>query len=208
VATSWTGIHMLVADGAPIVYAGVAAVAAGTDWISAVTYAGTGRDAIETAETTRPGLVLLNPHLPDMPAAEILRELRIRAPQAKVVFFAEQLSRSILDLVDEAGPDGVVHKNAGSTELLATLRRVQRGERVVARQDTPGGRRDRAPYGLTSREHAVLRRVALGETNAEIASVLGLTSNTVKTYLQRALQKLGARNRVEALNAATQLGLL
>jgi DNA-binding CsgD family transcriptional regulator len=54
----------------------------------------------------------------------------------------------------------------------------------------------------------VLRRVALGETNAEIASVLGLTSNTVKTYLQRALQKLGARNRVEALNAAARLGLL
>ena len=62
--------------------------------------------------------------------------------------------------------------------------------------------------GLTRREYEILRHVAMGQTNPEIASALGLTRNTVKTYLQRALEKLGARNRVEALSRANQLGIL
>jgi two-component system nitrate/nitrite response regulator NarL len=63
-------------------------------------------------------------------------------------------------------------------------------------------------HGLTRREYEILRHVAMGETNPEIAGSLGLTRNTVKTYLQRAMEKLGARNRVEALARANQLGIL
>jgi DNA-binding CsgD family transcriptional regulator len=63
-------------------------------------------------------------------------------------------------------------------------------------------------HGLTRREYEILRHVAMGETNPEIAVALGLTRNTVKTYLQRALEKLSARNRVEALARANQLGIL
>jgi DNA-binding NarL/FixJ family response regulator len=63
-------------------------------------------------------------------------------------------------------------------------------------------------HGLTRREYDILRRVAMGETNPEIAAALGLTRNTVKTYLQRSLEKLGARNRIEALARASQLGIL
>ncbi|MEV0969216.1 response regulator transcription factor [Microtetraspora glauca] len=56
-------------------------------------------------------------------------------------------------------------------------------------------------HGLTRREYEILRRVAMGETNSQIAQALGLTRNTVKTYLQRTLEKLGAHNRIEALPA-------
>ena len=63
-------------------------------------------------------------------------------------------------------------------------------------------------HGLTRREYEILRHVAMGQTNPEIAIALGLTRNTVKTYLQRTLEKLGARNRVEALTRANQLGIL
>jgi DNA-binding CsgD family transcriptional regulator len=63
-------------------------------------------------------------------------------------------------------------------------------------------------HGLTRREYEVLRHVAMGETNPEIADALGLTRNTVKTYLQRALEKLGARNRVEAVARANERGIL
>ena len=61
---------------------------------------------------------------------------------------------------------------------------------------------------LTAREYEVLRRVALGETNPEIAEMLGLSRNTVKSYLQTAMQKLGARNRVDAIVRANEYGLL
>jgi len=61
---------------------------------------------------------------------------------------------------------------------------------------------------LTTREYEVLRRVAIGETNPEIAAAIGLSRNTVKAYLQTVLQKLGARNRVEAIMRASELGLI
>jgi two-component system, NarL family, nitrate/nitrite response regulator NarL len=63
-------------------------------------------------------------------------------------------------------------------------------------------------YALTRREYDILRRISMGETNPEIAEALGLTRNTVKTYVQSALTKLGARNRIEALNRLNELGLL
>ncbi|HEY3872465.1 MAG TPA: response regulator transcription factor [Actinocrinis sp.] len=208
-AQAWPGTHLLVADSAPIVYAGVAAIAAGTDWISAVTYAGTGREAIESARTAHPNLVLLGLRLPDMFAPEILRGLRIRAPQAKVVIFTSQRSHSVLEVLIESGVEGVVNKHTDPTDLLEILGRVERGERFIDEAEVaPTGPRDRGVYGLTRREYEILRRIALGETNAEIARVLGLSANTVKTYIQRALQKLGARNRVEALNVAGRIGLL
>jgi two-component system, NarL family, nitrate/nitrite response regulator NarL len=63
-------------------------------------------------------------------------------------------------------------------------------------------------YALTRREYDILRHISMGETNPEIAEALGLTRNTVKTYVQSALTKLGARNRIEALNRLNELGLL
>jgi DNA-binding NarL/FixJ family response regulator len=91
------------------------------------------------------------------------------------------------------------------------LRRVLRGERVVDPRVLPdeGSRSDAlARSGLTRREYQVLRLAAQGRTNPEIAEATGLARNTVKTYLQSALHKLGARNRVEAISKASEAGLL
>lgn len=76
------------------------------------------------------------------------------------------------------------------------------------RQQRCGAQPQLREYGLTRREYDILRRVATGEINREIATALGLTRKTVKIYLQRALEKLGTRNRVEALARANQLGIL
>jgi len=103
-------------------------------------------------------------------------------------------------------------KDAERDDLLDVIRRVVADEQVVDAETGHGSEaalvRRLREHGLTKREHEILRRVAMGETNPEIAAALGLTRNTVKTYLQRALEKLGARNRVEALARASQLGIL
>jgi two-component system, NarL family, nitrate/nitrite response regulator NarL len=103
-------------------------------------------------------------------------------------------------------------EDAERANLLAVIRRVVADEQAVD-DDTEDSSeamlvRRLRDHGLTKREYEILRRVAMGETNPEIAAALGLTRNTVKTYLQRALEKLGARNRVEALARANQLGIL
>jgi DNA-binding NarL/FixJ family response regulator len=106
----------------------------------------------------------------------------------------------------------VVVKDTERADLVDVIRRVVAGERVVA-ADIGGDSgvllsRKLREHGLTRREYEILRHVAIGETNPEIARALGLTRNTVKTYLQRTLEKLGAHNRVEALARANQLGIL
>lgn len=107
----------------------------------------------------------------------------------------------------------MVVKDTEREDLVDVIRWVVAGERVgcVDVGTGIGGAllsRKLREHGLTRREYDILRHVAMGETNPEIAVALGLTRNTVKTYLQRALEKLGARNRVEALARANQLGIL
>ncbi len=98
-----------------------------------------------------------------------------------------------------------------ATDLVAALRRVLRGERVSDPRMVPGNVGNQAALarsGLTRHEYEVLRLAAQGRTNPEIAEATGLARNTVKTYLQSALHKLGARNRVEAIGKASEAGLL
>jgi two-component system, NarL family, nitrate/nitrite response regulator NarL len=109
-----------------------------------------------------------------------------------------------------------VLKDADRADLVGVLRRVAAGETIPA---TAGGGTDAGAanqqlarklrqWALTRREYDILRRISMGETNPEIAEALGLTRNTVKTYVQSALNKLGARNRIEALNRLHEGGLL
>lgn len=112
----------------------------------------------------------------------------------------------------EAGADGCLVKDISGQDFATAIHRVSGGIRVVDPR-LAGSRRvvtSEALYraGLTRREYEVLRFAAMGNSNPEIAQELSLARNTVKTYLQSAMQKLNARNRVEAIARAHELRLL
>jgi len=206
-------VRVLVADDHPIVLDGVTLALQNTSWLRVAGYARSGREAIAAAGTLRPDVVLLDLRLPDMLGPEAVQALRARAPEMKIIIFTAYPDHAALEATLAAGAHGVVVKDTEREDLVDVIRRVVAGERVVNVDvgDGSGGAllsRKLKEHGLTRREYDILRRVAMGETNPEIASALGLTRNTVKTYLQRALEKLGARNRVEALSRANQLGIL
>jgi two-component system, NarL family, nitrate/nitrite response regulator NarL len=130
----------------------------------------------------------------------------------KIILFTAYPDHAALDAAWAAGAHGVVIKDTERADLVDVIKRVVAGERVVS-ADIGGDRgillsRKLREHGLTRREYEILRHVAMGQTNPEIACALGLTRNTVKTYLQRTLEKLGAHNRVEALARTNQLGIL
>ena len=156
--------------------------------------------------------MLLDLRLPDMLAPEVVVGLRELVPAARVVVFTAHGDHHGVQAALDAGAHGALLKDAAATDLVAALRRVLRGERVCDPRIVPGrpaGRRARwRRSGLTRREYEVLRLAAQGRTNPEIAETTGLARNTVKTYLQAALHKLGARNRVEAIGKASEAGLL
>jgi DNA-binding NarL/FixJ family response regulator len=205
-------IRVLVADDHPIVLDGVAAALQRTSYLQIAGYARNGRDAIAAVGRDRPDVVLLDLRLPDMLAPEVTLELLRVAPEIKVVIFTAYPEHAALTAALAAGAHGVVLKDTERADLVDVIRRVATGERVVCVDVGPdrGVLLDRKlrEHGLTRREYEILRHVAMGETNPEIADTLGLTRNTVKTYLQRALEKLGARNRVEAVARANERGIL
>ncbi|MHA6621764.1 response regulator [Pseudonocardia sp. DLS-67] len=206
-----TPARVMVVDDHPVVRDGVALLLRNEPALVVVGSAESGRAALERAAALRPDLVLLDLRLPDMLAPEVVSGLRAVVPAARVVVFTAHGDHHGVQAALDAGAHGALLKDAAVTDLVAALRRVLRGERVrdprMAPDEAPG-RSALARSGLTRREYEVLRLAAQGRTNPEIAETTGLARNTVKTYLQSALHKLGARNRVEAIGKASEAGLL
>jgi len=203
-------VRVLIVDDHPIVLDGVTLAIQHTSWLQVTGYARTGREAVVAVNALRPDVVLLDLRLPDMLGSEAVQPIRRAHPSVKIILFTAYPDHAALDAALAAGVDGVVVKDTERDALIAVIRRVMAGERVVQVDvdDVALVSRKLREHGLTRREYDILRRVAMGETNPEIAAALGLTRNTVKTYLQRSLEKLGARNRIEALARASQLGIL
>jgi DNA-binding NarL/FixJ family response regulator len=177
-------------DGSEIRLAGVAASAA---------------EALELAERRRVDVLLVDYRLPDGRGTELVRELRRRGIAVPAVLMTANEERGFNEAAREAGAQGTVLKTGRSDELVETLRRVHGGEQ------TYDGRHPQRPAGrgaLSPREREVLRLVAGGSTNHQIAEKLGVGAETVKTLLARTFAKLGVRRRAEAVAAAHDRGLL
>ena len=204
-------VRVLVVDDHPVVHDGVALLVERTRSVTIAGSARSGREAIELAEQLKPDVVLLDLRLPDMLGSEAVRAIRRRAPGTVVLIFTAHPDHAALDAAREAGAAGLVVKDVTRSDLAEVIGKAARHEPVpwgTGSDVAAATAAALARFGLTRREYDVLRRVALGETNAEIADAIHLSRNTVKTYLQSALQKLGARNRVEAIARASEGGLL
>ncbi len=147
-----------------------------------------------------------------MPAPELVAQLRRIVPKAKILLFTAFADHGAIDVLLDAGADGCLVKDITGVDFATAVRRVARGVRVI--DPRLAGRHGSATpellfhVGLTRREYDVLRLAAMGHSNPEIAEHLLLARNTVKTYLQTAMQKLNARNRVEAIAKAHEARLL
>jgi two-component system, NarL family, nitrate/nitrite response regulator NarL len=206
-------ISVLVVDDHPIVLDGVRHLVDSTPWIALAAYARTGREAITLAGQTQPDVILLDLRLPDMLGPEVINGIHRVASEARIILFTAYPDHAAVEPALAAGAKAVVLKDADRADLVDTIRRVAADEPLPG--TTPGSpeisqqlSRNLRRYALTRREYDILRHISMGETNPEIADALGLTRNTVKTYVQSALTKLGARNRIEALNRLNELGLL
>ena len=204
-------LSLLVVDDHPVVRDGVGLLVGKTNGISLLGGAETGHEALVLARELRPDVVLLDLRLPDLAAHDIIPLMRAHQPRIKVIIFTAHGDTTTVRSALSAGADGVLLKDAGTTDLVRAIRRVAAGEQVIdPRLASAEGRTADAQQrtGITPRELDVLRLVAVGLTNPEVATELGLALTTVKTYLQTGMGKLGARNRVEAIARASEAGLL
>ncbi|MGI0129240.1 MAG: response regulator [Thermoplasmata archaeon] len=211
-ASSTARIRILIVDDHPVVREGVALLLRAHSSISIVGSATTAREAVRVARETQPDVILLDLRLPDRLGVEVLEELRAAVPGTKVILFTAHAEHAGVRCAIEMGLDGCLLKDATGADLAQALHRVGAGEKIfdprISDKPTPLLKERLRTAGLSRREYEVLRMVALGKTNAEAAVTLGLTPNTVKSYLQTAMGKLGARNRVEAVARAHEQSLL
>ncbi|KEI44978.1 MAG: response regulator transcription factor [Saccharopolyspora rectivirgula] len=204
-------IRVMVVDDHPVVLDGVRLLLRDDPAITVVGSASSCSEALAVARAEQPDVVLLDLRLPDQMASEVIAPLRLAAPQARLVVFTAYRDHAALQAALDAGVDGCLLKDAGSTDLASAIHQAVQGVRIFdprIGKDSPRMRSRLYRTGLTQREYDVLRHVAAGRTNPEIAEQLGITRHTVTGYLRNAMRKLNARNRIELITKATRSGLL
>jgi DNA-binding NarL/FixJ family response regulator len=210
-------LRVVIADDQPMMRAGFKAVLEATGSIEVVAEAATGEEAVTAAEAHRPDVVLMDIRMPGMDGIEATRRL----PRQRVLILTTfGLDEYIIEAL-RAGASGFLLKDAPTREVVEAVRAVAAGDAVLAPAVTRQlldqvGRRlpaavSRTPDGLaelTDREQEVLRMLAIGLSNAEIATALVVSEPTVKTHVSNLLGKLGLRDRVQAVIYAYESGLI
>jgi DNA-binding NarL/FixJ family response regulator len=210
-------LRVVIADDQPMMRAGFKAVLEATGSIEVVAEAATGEEAVAAAEAHRPDVVLMDIRMPGMDGIEATRRL----PRQRVLILTTfGLDEYIIEAL-RAGASGFLLKDAPTREVVEAVRAVAAGDAVLAPAVTRQlldqvGRRlpaavGRTPDGLaelTDREQEVLRMLAVGMSNAEIATALVVSEPTVKTHVSNLLGKLGLRDRVQAVIYAYESGLI
>jgi DNA-binding NarL/FixJ family response regulator len=202
------------------VRAGFAAILEKQADIEVVGEAQDGRAAIALVAELRPDVVLMDVRMPNVDGIEATRRLTAAGAGARVLMLTTfDLNEHVYEAM-KAGASGFLLKDVPRDELANAIRTIARGDTLLApaitrrliedfvRRPPPGEGRPPALDELTDREIEVLTLIAQGRSNAEIAGDLHLSAATVKTHVTRVLQKLGVRDRVQAVIAAYESGLV
>jgi NarL family two-component system response regulator LiaR len=205
-------VRVLLVDDHPVVRQGLRALLSTQDGIEVVGEADDGEAAVAAAERLSPDVVLMDVVMPGMDGVEALRRIGERRPQTRVVMLTSYADeRRAMEAVD-AGASGFLLKDASPRDVAAAIRAAHRGEAVlhpsVAAKLLAERRRPPAAHAdLTARELEVLRLIARGLQNKQIAAQLHVSEKTVKTHVSAILRKLDVTDRTQAAMYAVREGL-
>jgi DNA-binding NarL/FixJ family response regulator len=208
-------VRVLIVDDHAVVRSGLSLVVGAEKDLKVVGEAGSARDAIFEARTLKPDVILLDVVMPDQSGLDILPTLLHEQPQARVLVLSMQDDPQYVRRAFAEGASGYVLKEAADTEVVAAIREVAGGGRYVhpelgARLIAAEAEEERraAEDPLSEREREVLRLLALGHTNQEIAKQLYISIRTAETHRAHIMQKLRLSTRAELVRYAIAHGLL
>ena len=211
-------IRILLVDDHAVLRAGLKVLLNAEPDMTVVGEAGDGQRCLDLAATLQPDVILLDLNMPGLGGLEVLTELSRRAPASRALVLTMHDDAVYLRQVLAKGGAGYVLKQAADSELLTAIRTVYHGgiflhpahtHILLERQaETPSAPGNNLLGSLSDREKEVLRLLALGHSNKEIAQMLYLSVKTVETYKARLMEKLDLKTRAALVRFALQQGLL
>jgi DNA-binding NarL/FixJ family response regulator len=209
--------NVLIVDDHPLLRSGLRQAVEQHPNLTFAAEAASGAMALQRTAESKPDLVVMDIHLPDMDGIEATRQLLELHPSAKVIIFSADASRELVDRALQAGACGYILKKSVAEELLQAMQLVLGGKLYISPEVSAGILEDyrKALVGetvpakpvLTEREKDLLRLVADGKRNKEIAERLGLSAKSVETYRARLMRKLGCASTAELVRYAIREGV-
>lgn len=212
-------IRILVVDDHAIVRDGIKLIMETVDELEVVGEAGNGREGLEQAEALKPDVVLMDLRMPEMDGLTTIKHLREDHPEIAIIILTTYNEDDLMYQGLQLGAQGYLLKDVDRQTLIRTIKAAAQGEtllqpEILQRIMSQGGVQPSGVKGrvgdtnLTERENEVMRGVAAGERNKEIAYRLGISERTVKAHLTHIFNKLGVDSRAGAVAVAVENGLL
>jgi DNA-binding NarL/FixJ family response regulator len=201
-------IRILVVDDHPVVREGVTTLVGGQSDMRVVGEASNGREAIQQFRAHRPDITLMDIRMPVMSGLDALIVIRDEAPEARIVMLTTYSGDAQVQRAIKAGARGYLLKNSLHEELLQTIRAVHVGRKAISAEASFELAEHATDDALTPAEIRVLRLIAEGNANKEIAEQLAISEETVKGQVRNILSKLGAKDRTQAAMIGMKRGIV
>ena len=201
-------IRVLSVDDHPLLRGGIAALIGNQTDMEVVAEASNGREALEQFREHRPDITLMDLQMPGMSGIDAISAIRAEFPEARVIILTTHAGDVQVSRALKAGARAYLLKGSLRNELLEAIRAVHAGQKRVSSEVAAEIAEHSTDDALTPREVDVLRLVAKGNANKEIAAQLSLTEETVKSHIRNILAKLEANDRTHAVAIGVKRGII
>lgn len=201
-------IRVLVVDDHPVLRDGVAAALQNQADMERVGEARNGEEAVERFRALRPDVTLMDLQMPGMNGVDAITAIRAEHPDARIIVLTTYTGDAQAVRALKAGATGYLLKGSLRTELIDAIRDVHRGHRHVTRDVADEIATHVVDETLSEREIAILRLVAIGKANKQVAAELGLSEETIKGHMKNIFAKLGVADRTHAVTLAARRGII